>query len=311
MYLHSVKNFLARGNQKVRPQSQALFSACARVYPNEPAPLVNTAIPSPKTKAYIDEVGEKTCTLITTFPIDLSNSMGNIVSDEDGNKLLDVWTSIGTNAMGYNHPRMLAAADDELMQRTLATRTGVGIFPIKEQQQLNEEAFMAVAPPGMERVTAAMCGTCANEGAYKIAMMAYANRKNGGGELFEPTPEELCSCLLNQAPGSPNYAILSLNQGFHGRMLGALSTSRVNPVHKLDMPAFDWPAAKNPVYKYPLEENVEYNAEQDRISLEDVAAKIEQWKVEKGSEVVAVVIEPIQSEGGDNYISNEYAQKLR
>ena len=30
---------------------------------------------------------------------------------------------------------------------------------------------MTVAPPGMDRVTAAMCGTCANEGAIKLAMM--------------------------------------------------------------------------------------------------------------------------------------------
>jgi 4-aminobutyrate aminotransferase / (S)-3-amino-2-methylpropionate transaminase len=144
--------------------------------------------------------------------------------------------------MGYNHPKFLSATDDDLMQRMLATRTGVGIFPIKEQERLNQEAFMDVAPKGMERVTAANCGTCANEGAYKIAMMAYAIRKNGG-VYEEPTPEELCTCLLNQAPGSPNYAILSLKQGFHGRMLGALSTSRTNPLHKLDFPAFDWPAA--------------------------------------------------------------------
>ena len=55
---------------------------------------------------------------------------------------------------------------------------------------------MAVAPPGMERVTAAMCGTCANEGAFKVAMMTYAARKRGG-PLVPPTPEELCSCMLN------------------------------------------------------------------------------------------------------------------
>lgn len=68
---------------------------------------------------------------------------------------------------------------------------------------------MSVAPAGMERVTAAMCGTCANEGAIKLAMMAYKIRKDGG-ELIEPTPEELCSCMMNQAPGSPNLSVLSL-----------------------------------------------------------------------------------------------------
>ena len=43
----------------------------------------------------------------------------------------------------------------------------------------------------------------------------------------------------------------------------------------------------------------------------DARNKIEQWKTEKGCEVVATIIEPIQSEGGDNYISSYFANKLR
>ena len=133
---------------------------------------------------------------------------------------------------------------------------------------------MSVAPPGMERVTAAMCGTCANEGAFKVAMLNYAQKKRGG-PLVMPSAEELASCMSNSAPGTKNYAILSLKNGFHGRLTGALSTTRTKAMHKVDMPAFDWPAAQNPVYKYPLADNVEYNREQDRISLEDIRAKID------------------------------------
>ena len=221
-----------------------------------------------------------------------------------------MFTSIGTNAVGYNHPDMLAAAESDLMQMVVSTRTGIGINPIKEQGEINQRAFMDVAPPGMERVTAAMCGTCANEGAYKVAMLNYAQRKRGG-PIEMPTPEELCSCMDNMVPGSPNYAILSLQQGFHGRLLGSLSTSRTKAMHKVDIPAFDWPAAKNPRYKYPLEDNVEYNRAQDAASLADVRAKIEQWREEKGSEVVAIAVEPIQCEGGDNVLSAEFGQGLR
>jgi len=63
--------------------------------------------------------------------------MGNIVVDADGNRLLDLFTSIGTNAMGYNNPAMLEAADDDLLRMTVATRTGIGINPIKEQGDIN------------------------------------------------------------------------------------------------------------------------------------------------------------------------------
>ena len=89
------------------------------------------------------------------------------------------------------------------------------------------------------------------------------------------------------------------------------STTRTNPLHKLDFPAFDWPAADPPRYKYPLAENAEYNRQQDEQSLADVRAKIAQWKEEKGQEVVAIILEPIMSEGGDNQISAEFAQGVQ
>ena len=82
-------------------------------------------------------------------------------------------------------------------------------------------------------------------------------------------------------------------------------------MHKVDIPAFHWPAAQNPRYKYPLADNVEYNRAQDEASLADIRAKISEWKDSYGKEVVAVVMEPIQSEGGDNYLSNEFAQGVR
>lgn len=88
-----------------------------------------------------------------------------------------------------------------------------------------------------------------------------------------PPPQEyLDSCMLNEAPGTPNKGILSFQSGFHGRLFGSLSTSRTKALHKVDMPAFDWPSANPPKYKYPIEENVEYNKAQDDASLEHVAS---------------------------------------
>ena len=78
-------------------------------------------------------------------------------------------------------------------------------------------------------------------------------------------------------------------------------------MHKVDIPAFNWPAAQNPVYKYPLADNAEYNDAQDQASLADIRAKISEWKSVHGKEVVAVIMEPVQSEGGDNYLSNSFA----
>lgn len=52
--------------------------------------------------------------------------------------------------------------------------------------------------------------------------------------------------------------------------MGVLSTTRSKYIHKIDVPAFDWPVATFPQYKYPLEENVEENKKQDKNSLEEV-----------------------------------------
>ena len=65
------------------------------------------------------------------------------------------------------------------------------------------------------------------------------------------------------------------------------------------------------MYKYPLEQNEEYNRAQDDEALADARAKIEQWGTEKGCEIAAAIIEPVQSEGGDNHISGYFGNGLR
>ena len=44
------------------------------------------------------------------------------------------------------------------------------------------------------------------------------------------------------------------------------------------MPMFDWPAVEPPRYKYPLDENVEYNRKQDDDSLKGITDTIDHWK---------------------------------
>ena len=103
----------------------------------------------------------------------MQQSLGNYVTDVDGNKYLDVLTSIACVGLGYNHPGLLDAARNDLMKQVLVTRTGLGINPPKEYEDILQSAFMDVAPRGMERVCGAMCGTCSVEGAMKHALISY------------------------------------------------------------------------------------------------------------------------------------------
>lgn len=116
--------------------------------------------------------------------------------------------------------------------------------------------------------------------------------------------------MINQAPGAPKLSILSFHGGFHGRTMGVLSTTHSKYIHKIDVPAFDWPIARFPIYKYPLEENVAANKKEDQECLAQVEDLINIYN-KKGIEVAGITVEPIQSEGGDNEASPEFFQGLQ
>ena len=200
-----------------------------------------------------------TCNLTQHFPVDLHQSKGNYICDTDGNTYLDVFNSIACISLGYNHPAITEVSKSELMQLFVANRTGLGINPPKEYSEIVHRAFMDVAPKGLNRIGTMMCGSCAVEGSFKHAFFSYQKKQRG--ERVDFNELEIDSCMKNMAPGSPHLGILSFKAGFHGRNLGSLSSTRTKPVHKLDMPAFDWPAAEPPMYKYPLNQHAAYNLE--------------------------------------------------
>ena len=52
--------------------------------------------------------------------------------------------------------------------------------------------------------------------------------------------------------------------------IGSLSTTHSKAIHKLDIPAFDWPIAPFPKLKYPLNEFQQENAEEEARCLDQV-----------------------------------------
>lgn len=71
-----------------------------------------------------------------------------------------------------------------------------------------------------------------------------------------------------QGPGCPNISILSFEKGFHGRALGTLSCSHTKLVHKLDIPAFEWPIAPFPQLRYPLDQYQQENKAEEKRCLQ-------------------------------------------
>jgi len=191
------------------------------------------------------------------------------------------------------------------MINAIINRPALGNFPSGDYADILKTGILTVAPPGLNQVFTALAGSDANETAYKAAFMYYRRRERGEGIDF--TVEEMESAMRNSAPGSPELAIMSFKNAFHGRLFGSLSTTRSKPIHKLDIPSFNWPQARFPALKYPLEENVEANAAEEKRCLEQVEKILKTWHCP----VAAIVVEPIQSEGGDNHASPVFFQGLR
>lgn len=164
------------------------------------------------------------------------------------------------------------------MISALVNRPALGNFPSSYWHNILTDGLLRVAPPGgLDKIFTAQSGSEANELAFKAAFMLYRRRERGEG--VEWSEEEIKSCLQNAKPGSPDLAVLSFANSFHGRGFGSLSTTRSKAVHKLDIPSFNWPQAEFPALKYPLEKHVEENAAEEKRCLEGVEDLIKSWWV--------------------------------
>ncbi|KAJ1922429.1 4-aminobutyrate transaminase [Tieghemiomyces parasiticus] len=277
-------------------------------FPTEPtAPVVKTdTVPGPKSVSLLEELDQLQDPRAAMFMTDLTKSVGNYLSDADGNQFLDVYCQIASIPLGYNHPAILEISRSPEMLTALANRSCLGVFPPMDWTHTLRESFMRVAPAGLDQVFTTMCGSCANELAYKAAFMHH-QAKHRGPNFKMAGSKEASTCMHNQPPGSPHLAILSFRKAFHGRMLGSLSTTRSKAIHKLDVPAFPWPEAPFPQLRYPLEDYAAENAQEEQRCLEATEAVIRESSVP----VAAVVVEPIQSEGGDNHASPAFFRGLR
>ena len=277
------------------------------LFPDEPSgPTVKTAIPGPESKKAIVDLDKVFDTRSLNMMANYQNSFGNYIADPDGNVLLDVYAQIASIPVGYSNPALLKSAISLEMASAMINRPALGNFPQHDWADILRTGVLKVAPKGLDQVFTAMAGSDANEVAYKAAFM-WKRRQERGGPDIDFSTEEISTAMNNQSPGSPHMSILSFKSAFHGRLFGSLSTTRSKPIHKLDIPAFDWPQASFPHLKYPLAEHTKENAEEEARCLAETEHLIQNFH----NPVAAVVVEPVQSEGGDNHASPAFFQGLR
>jgi predicted acetylornithine/succinylornithine family transaminase len=124
------------------------------------------------------------------LPVTVESGEGCYVIDRDGNRYLDAITGIGVNALGYSHPRIMAALTEQA-QRCVHTANLV----FNEWQEPLAERLCLMS--GMDRAFFSNSGTEAMEAALKAVRVH--GRSHGANR------------------------VVALKQSFHGRTIGSLS----------------------------------------------------------------------------------------
>src|SRR5213082_2507067 len=224
--------------------------------------------------------------------IDLERSRGSHMYDAaTGRRLIDLYGFFGSLTIGFNHP----AFDDPAVKEDLlrAAKFKVANSDIYSDGYAEfVETFSRVAGfPPLDRYLFIEGGALAIENCLKAAM-DWMVRKN-----------------LAAGHGERGTQVLHFRHAFHGRTGYTMSLTNTDP-RKTDLFAkFDWPRVSCPYIDFSLPES---KREADVIEREQKAEReIREFIEQRNIDICAIIIEPIQGEGGDNHFRGEWLQKLR
>src|SRR3984893_10634391 len=224
--------------------------------------------------------------------IDLEKSRGSYLYDAAaGHRLIDLYGFFGSMPVGFNHPYF----DDVDVQRDLLRAAKVKVANSDVYSEAYAEfvetfaRIVGLAP--LDRYLFIEGGALAVENCLKAAM-DWKVRKNfaaGRGEV--------------------GTDVLHFRKAFHGRSGYTMSLTNTDPRKVELFPKFDWPRVSNPSLDFSLPES---EREADVIEREKESEREIRLALEKrGAEICAIIIEPIQGEGGDNHFRGEWLKKLR
>ena len=232
--------------------------------------------------------------LVDVVPIiaDLEKSFANELIDAvNGKSYLDCFSYIASNPIGHNHPGLNDDSFKEKLLRASMVKPSNSDFYSVELAEF-VDAFATIAKPDeFKYLFFVEGGALAVENALKTAF-DWKVRKN----------------LSKGSKAEVGSKIIHFKQAFHGRSGYTLSlTNTADPKKIKYFPKFEWPRVTNPKVHFPLEESLE-----EVIKLEKQAEReIMEVISSQGGDIAAIIIEPIQGEGGDNHFRPEFHQLLR
>ncbi len=244
----------------------------------ESLPKVITELPGPKSKEVIERrLNAIPSAISCATPCVIDRGEGAMIQDLDGNIFVDWVGGIGVLNIGYSHPEVIEAVKHQVDRYF---HPQINTIHYSEYIEL-AELVNKITPGDFKKRTAFFnSGAEAVENSIKIARK-YSKRTE----------------------------IITFTGGFHGRTYMAMTlTSTVKPYKNGFAPLV--PGVHRAPYPYtyrtddniPKEEVPDYCIEQlEKILVDDVAPET----------VAAIIIEPVQGDGGFVIAPDEYIKKLR
>jgi 4-aminobutyrate aminotransferase-like enzyme len=194
-------------------------------------------------------------------PLVVASAKGRTVTDEDGKTYLDCFSGISVVNAGHNHPKILAAAREQ-MEKLVHCCSYVYHVPVVGRLA---EALAGVAPNGLSKSFFSNSGAEAIEGAMRLAKQATGRRE-----------------------------FVALGFGFHGRTIGTLSITGNQVRKRRNGPYLPGVAFGPAPYCYRCPLGLKY----PDCELACAHALRDVVRQQTSGDVAAFVAEPVLGEGG-------------
>ena len=222
--------------------------------------------------------------------IDLKKSHGSwLVDARDGKPYLDLFSMFASMPVGYNHPTLLENRE-RIAAAALNKITNSDIYSTQMAEFVDTVGRIA-QPDYLPYSFYVEGGALGVENALKTAF-DWKVRKN-----------------LAAGKREKGSKVIHFTECFHGRTGYTMSlTDSPDPRKTLYFPQFDWPRIDNPKLHFPLtDESLEQVLKAEATAINQIKSAV----AENPDEIAALIIEPIQGEGGDNHFRGEFLQELR
>jgi L-lysine 6-transaminase len=224
--------------------------------------------------------------------IDLEKSRGSrLVDAPTGRELIDLYSFYASLPVGFNHPWFSRPeVEASLLAAAKVKVANADVYSTQFATFVDTFARVAGLPP-LDRYFFIEGGALAVENALKAAM-DWKVRKN-----------------LAAGRGERGTEILHFERAFHGRSGYTMSLTNTDPRKVQYFAKFPWPRVPAPTLDYalPERERIQAVAEKEKF----VEKQIRDLIAQRGADIAAIIIEPIQSEGGDHHFRGEWLQTLR